>query len=389
LDAKALPRDSIERPRTGTSDGTGRLGDLRLLLRLLHRARAYRVQIVGVLLIGLLASPLALLEPIPLKIAVDNVLGGHPLPWPLTHVVPASSSGTGLLLLSAGLLIVIALATQLQQLLASLLRTWTGERLVLDFRAELFGHVQRLAFARFDARGTADSIYRIQYDAQVVQAVAVDTLVPLASSAVTVAGMIYVAAIIDVELALVALGVCPLLLLATGAMRQRLRRRNRELKVLESNALSVIQEVLGAIRVVSAFGQEDRERRRFHDRSMRGLESRVRLVLAEGALGAIVGLITAGGMAAAVFVGVLHVQGGLITLGELLIVLGYLAQLYVPLTTMSRKAGRLQTNLAGAERAFALLDQLPDVTESPQARPLARAVGRLELQGVEFGYEPD
>src|SRR5207244_4845862 len=84
-----------------------------------------------------------------------------------------------------------------------------------------------------------------------------------------------------------------------------------------------------------------------------------------------------------------HVRAGVITLGQLLLVLGYLGQLYEPLKTISRKATALQGYLASAERAFALLDEQPDVPERPHARPVTRATGAVEFRGVSFAYGPD
>jgi ATP-binding cassette subfamily B protein len=106
----------------------------------------------------------------------------------------------------------------------------------------------------------------------------------------------------------------------------------------------------------------------------------------EGALGLVVGLTTAAGSAAVLVIGVQHVQAGHLTLGELLLVMAYLSQLYAPLKTLGKKAAGLQSHLASAERAFALLDAAPDVAEGPHARPLARAAGAVAFRGVSFAY---
>jgi ATP-binding cassette subfamily B protein len=92
------------------------------------------------------------------------------------------------------------------------------------------------------------------------------------------------------------------------------------------------------------------------------------------------------GTAAALFLGVHHVQSGVLSLGELLMVMAYLGMLYEPLQTLSKKVIDVQSGLASAERAFALLDQVPEVAEVPHARPLARARGAIEMRGVSFGY---
>src|SRR5438046_5576157 len=101
------------------------------------------------------------------------------------------------------------------------------------------------------------------------------------------------------------------------------------------------------------------------------------------------GLKTAVGTGAVLLIGIGHVRSGMLTLGELLMVMGYLAQLYQPLRTIGQKAASLQLHLASAERAFALLDEPPDVEERPDARPLARAGGAVAFRNVSFAYGDD
>jgi ATP-binding cassette, subfamily B, bacterial len=139
--------------------------------------------------------------------------------------------------------------------------------------------------------------------------------------------------------------------------------------------------------VVKAFGQEDREQERFVGRSNDGVRARLRLTVAEGAYGLVIALIVGGGSAAVLFAGVRLVQAGTITLGELLIVMSYLTQLYGPVKTIAKRAGTLQGQLASAERVFDLLDQTPAIRESPAARPLERAAGAVTFGDVTFRYD--
>jgi ATP-binding cassette subfamily B protein len=89
------------------------------------------------------------------------------------------------------------------------------------------------------------------------------------------------------------------------------------------------------------------------------------------------------------YLGVSDIQAGRLTLGNLLLVMGYLAQLYAPLKTISRKMSGLQSHMAGAERAFALLDEAPDVVERPHAHPISRASGAMTFRHVSFAYNPE
>jgi ATP-binding cassette subfamily B protein len=364
--------------------------DFTLYKRLLDTAKPYWLHLTGIFAISLLAAPLALLTPLPLKIAVDNVLAGQPLPGTLTAMLPetATSSDLMVLALAAGLLVTIALLSQLQSLGITILSTYAGERLVLDLRSQLFRHVQRLSLTYHDSTGTSDSIYRIQYDSTAVRFIVIDSIIPFIAAGLTLASMLYVTFRLDWQLALLALAVSPILFLLTRAYRLRLRRQSRQIKQYESATLSVVQEALTALRVVKAFGQEDRERERYVRRSTEDMRARIRLSWGEGGLTLLIGMTTALGTAAVLFVGVRNVQAGTLTLGELLLVMGYLAQLYGPLKVISRKVASLQSHLASAERAFALLDETPDVADHPGARRLPRAQGAVAFRGVSFAYEP-
>jgi ATP-binding cassette, subfamily B, bacterial len=356
-----------------------------LYRRLLLQARPYWPAIAGILLLDLLATPLSLLKPVALKIAVDNVLGSKPLPWFLPSVL--THSPLIVLGAAAALQVLVTLFFQLQALATYWLRTQTGEKLTLDFRARLFHHLQRVSLSFHDSRGTADSIYRIQSDAPSIKWITIDGFIPFISEAVMLFAMIYVTARIDWQLALVALTVSPFLFLYARIYDQRIGGRYRGVKELESSALQVVQEVLSALRVVKAFGREDSEQKRFVHHSGEGVRARVRLAFAEGAFGVIVNLTIAAGTALVLFIGIQNVQSGRLTLGELLMVFAYLAQLYGPLETISQQAAGVQASLASAQRAFEVLDEVPEVTDRPHARSLKRASGAFEFRDVSYAYD--
>ena len=365
------------------------LSNLLLYRRLGQQARPYWCQFLGILLLSLLSPPLALLAPLPLKIAVDNVVHSHPLPRFLDAWLPEAlkQSPQSVLLFAVLLLVGVTVATELCDLSSQWLAAYTGEKLLRNFRAQLFRHVQRLSLSYHDTKGIADSVYRIQSDATSVQRILVESVVPSISSALTLAAMAYVTFRINWQLALVAMSVSPAIYLLSRAYRKRLRHQSREVKKLESSALSVIQEVLGATRVVKAFGQEDREDERFARKSNEGMGARLKLVLMERRFGLLVALLTALGTAAVLFVGIRNVLFSAMTLGDLLLVMGYVAKLNTPLKTIGKKMASMQSNLAGAERAFALLDEARDVVERPNARPLARALGAMAFRNVSFAYD--
>ncbi len=371
-------------PGTPTRSMPGR----RLWRCLLAEVRPFWRQVLVILVLDLLATPLLLLSPVPIKIAVDNVLGDKPLPTYLDRLLPDAVTGSDRLLFVAAVLqVVVVLLFQLQQLLSYGLRTRTGEALTQTVRDKLFAHAQRLSLVRHEATGSTDSVYRIQYDAMAVQRVTVEGVLTTLVASVTLVTTIAVIAVLDWQLALVGLLVSPLLVFLTRGYRVRVRPRYRDVKEIESDAMRVVQEALSGLRVVKAFGQEDGERARFDRRSGAGVHARVSLAWAEGWFGLLVNLVTALGTAAVLYLGVRHVQSGALTLGELLMVVAYLSQLYSPLRTISRKAASAQTSLASAERVYEFLDEPVDVHQRSGARRLTRATGLVELDRVSMSYD--
>ena len=360
-----------------------------ILRRMALEARPYWPHILGIFLLSLLSTPLTLLTPLPLKIVVDSVIGSRPLPGFLLPLVPRSAQHSpGLLLgMATIMLVAVTLLTHLQWLANWLLETYAGESMVLNFRARLFAHVQRLSLAYHDSKGAADSAYRIEYDAPSLQYITINGVVPLISAFSTLAGMIYVTTRLDWQLALVALGIVPVLFALTHVFGGWLRRRWMDVKELESSANSVVLEALSAMRVVKAFGREDHEHKRFIARSNRRLRELLQVYGMQGGYDLLVGVTLALGTAGALFVGVLHVRRGLLSVGDLLLVSAYIAQLFEPLKSVTNKLADLQGSLASAERAFALLDEAPDVAERPHARVLKRATGAVEFDHVSFAYD--
>jgi ATP-binding cassette subfamily B protein len=365
--------------------------DLILYRRLLAEARPYWPHITGLFALQLLSTPLALLTPLPLKITVDSVIGSQSLPDWLNTLVPATISGhtNNLLIFAAGLLLVVTLLTYLQNLATWLLQVYTGEKLLLGFRAKLFRHIQELPFSYHDSKGSTDSLYRIQYDTNSIQNAATKGVIPFLSGSVTLVAMMWITVHIDWYLALVAITIIPMLFLLTNASRRILRRHWSAYKSNESSAMSVIQETLSALRVVKAFGKEAHENERFLTQSGKVVRQQIRVAFTEGVFNLLIGCTMALGTALVLVIGVHHVKTGMISLGNLLLVMTYLAQLYAPLQTISKQIAQLQSSIAGAERVFDVLDQEPHVTEHLSPQKLSRAEGGVEFRAVSFGYVAD
>ena len=358
-----------------------------VLFRVLLESRSCWPHLLGIAGLSILSLPLTLLYPLPLKVVVDSVLGSEPLPNWLVRWVPFLRPRGASLEAAIEILLGIALLVSLQSLAAWWLQTYTGEKLVWDFRARLLDHVQRLPLMFHDRYGATDSVYRIQHDAPSIQYVTIQGIVPLMTAVFTLVAMIVVTARMDVVLALIALTITPALFLLSLGCSRIVRKRSETIKNLDSSALAVIQEVIGSIRVIKAFGQENREHDRFVRRSAKRMSQQVRLSIQQAVFNVLIGLTIAIGTAGALYFGVRHVRAGTLTIGSLLMIMAYIAQIYQPLQTLTGKVTDLQVWLASLDRTFALLDQQPEIAERVGAQRLVTAKGEFEFRNVSFAYD--
>jgi ATP-binding cassette, subfamily B, bacterial len=366
-----------------------------LCRRILGQVRSERPSLAVIFLLELFGTPLSLLAPVGVKIAIDNVIGDQPLSSFLKRVIPAGiqQSPKQLLIAAAALQVFVVLLIQLHTFCSYILKTKTGERLVLDFRAALFRHLQRLPLAYHDTCGTPDSTFRVQDEAPAIKSVTIDGALFLLSDIVKLVAMSFVTLFIDWRLALSALSVAPVLVIFSVIYQKRVGGRYKQVRKIESSALKIIQEVLSSIRVVKAFGQEDAEEDRFVSRSKEGQKARVKLAFADAAFGLAVNMATAAGMAIVLFVGTRNVQNGVLTLGSLLMVITYLVQLYTPLQNITYHVASLQSSTASVDRSFEVFMQRPEAGTDSRNRsvdcPSIRVAGAVEFNKVSFAYGPD
>jgi ATP-binding cassette, subfamily B, bacterial len=359
------------------------------LRRLLRLAQPYWPHLSAIFLLSLLGAPIALLLAFPLKIAVDNVIGDSPLPHLLAVLTPAAWHGSkpANLALAVGLLVALSIAMNLQAFASWLLQTYTGEKLVLDLRSRLFWHAQRMSMLSHDRRGANDVAYRIEHDAPAIQYVFLQGAAPLLSALLNFLSLFYVTLRLDWKMAVIAISVAPVLLLLARRSGRHTRTGWEGIKRLDSSAMLVLHEALSSIRVVKAFARERLEDRRFRFRSRERMREQVRVASRQAGYHVLIATSITAGTAAAMWVGVRHVQKGVLTLGDLLLVMAYLAQLYDPLRVISSKLPELQGWMVSVERAMSLFQDPPEAHDRRSAKsplPHLMTEGHVTFCDVSF-----
>jgi ATP-binding cassette subfamily B protein/subfamily B ATP-binding cassette protein MsbA len=355
--------------------------------RALQYLRPYKALAFVSVLLVIISVFIGLLGPWPLKYIIDNVLKNEPWPeW--ASFFPAWAGGNFSLMLGvlAATGLFLAVLHNLLSVLDNYVNTKIDQGMTLDVRSQLFQHVQSLSLATHDQRRSGMLIYAINSMADSVPRL-IMAIPPLAQSALTLLGMFCYTLHKDWQLALTAVAVAPFLYYSVGYYMRKIQPRLYEVRGLEAESLAIVHEAISMIRVTVAFGREFHEYQRFRVQGERAIDARVKLTVRQTLFTLCVNSITALGTAGIVWLGASAVLNGRMTIGDLTIVLAYIAAVYKPLETISTTIGSLQSVFVSIDLIFSLLDQVPEIKDGPDAVTMERASGHVTYKAVDFNYK--
>jgi len=343
----------------------------------------YRSLLLLALLQVVFIGAVELLKPWPLKIIIDNVLGGKPVAW--SWVVHWSRDQ--LLMAACLALVSIYIVLGLLNLINNHTTIRIGQSMVNDLRGKLYNHLQRLSLAFHNQRQVGDLLYRVTADTYSIQTLTMNGVFPILTSLVLLVGMTIVMLSIDWVLTALALGVCPLLYLTISTMSTHINRAAVAAHERESAIYSLVQRGISAIRVVQAFTKEEEEHRRFMAASKESLMANLRMYDLQGLYSAVVNVVIAVGTALVVWVGARHVMDGSLTVGDLVVFTAYLASLYGPINTISQTLGLIEGGKAGFGRVYEILGVERDLPEGKRVVAPGSVRGDIVYDNVSFGYD--
>lgn len=359
--------------------------------RLLRYARPYWRAWVVIAAITLLSTCLAVVQPWPMKLLVDNVLGGAPVTGGAANVMsnlPGAATRGGLLAWVVG----ASLAIFALNAAAEVVLTWSwiraGQQMVYDLAADLFANVQRRSLLFHSRNSVGESMSRITGDSWCVYR-AIDTLVftPLQAS-LTLGCLLVLMFRMDVRLTLVSVAVIPLMAGSSFLLGRPLRAVARLRRDVEGRIQSHVHQTLSGIPVVQVFNQEQRQRQQFEEHAAEAIRAHGHNVFISSIGGLVTGALPTLGTAAVLWFGARQVLAGGLTLGALLVFLAYLRGLQLNAAKLTGLYATLQETRASADRVFELLEVEPEVRESPHAKALPRGIrGAVRFEDVTFGYE--
>ncbi|MET9265476.1 ABC transporter ATP-binding protein [Amycolatopsis sp. NPDC004079] len=329
-----------------------------------HRGVVVLAMTAAILSVGVQAA-----SPLLVRSAVDDAVAGH-------------TSQLGALAVGLVALQVVAFGS-------AFLRRYVGGRLALDVQHDLrnrvFGAVSRLDGGKQDALRTGQVVSRAISDLQLVTGLLMQ--VPLSAGSVIFAVLALGAMLwMSPLLTLIALVVAPAVGIVVALSRRRLFPATWSAQQRAADVAQHVEETVTGVRVVKGFGQEAREVARLERTARKLFAERLRAAKLSALPTATTSALPAAGQVAVLAIGGMLALNGQISLGTFLAFATYLAALIGPARFLSGLVVQAQLTRAGAERVYELIDAQPEVTDSPDARPLPPGTLGVELNDVKFGY---
>jgi ATP-binding cassette subfamily B protein/subfamily B ATP-binding cassette protein MsbA len=360
-----------------------------MVAKFLPYLKAHRWQVAWALAQVFLITGFELLKPWPLQIVIDYVLGGKPASVGGMVGSFLSLPPTVLLLAACGGLIVVNLGASALTLLHNYTTIRVGQNMVNDLRSDLYAHLQRLSLAYHSRQRVGDLMYRITADSFAVQTMIMNGVLPILSAVILLAGMLIVLFPMDPVLTLLALTVVPILFVLISAFNRKIVEVATEVRDADARVYSLVQWGMSAIKVVQAFTKEEEEHRRFMGASRESLRATLRMYNWQTLYSGAVSVVIAGGTAIVIYAGARAAMSGTLTLGQLIIFVSYLAQLYTPINQITQSWGLIAGARVGATRVFEVLETEPDLKSGSRQFPPAGARGDVAWRDVRFHYRPD
>lgn len=367
---------------------SGLTGLCRWALGYAWRRRPLLLAVVGGMLLRI---GLDVLKPWPMVFLIDHVLQAKPMPAGLSRMVaalPGAADSANLIGWSVLATVLIFLLSWAVGLTIAYANISLGQRMTYDLAADLFAKLQQLSLHFHARQAVGDTVRRVTADCGCVAVIIKDALLPVLGSVISLLTMFTILWHVDLTLTLLALGVVPCMALIFHFYAGPMMALSYEQQETEGRIYSQIEQVFSAMPVVQAFGREPDHDARFRETTRDTIAATLLLTKVQLEFKVLIGLTTAVGTAAIVWVGSRHALSGQLSVGAILLFLSYLGSLYAPLESVMYSASTVQGAAGSALRVWELLQAEREVADRPGAIRLAGIEGHVQVQNVTFGYEP-
>src|SRR5438105_9333031 len=329
------------RAMESTPEGSPRPAGMgRLIEELL---RPYRGWLAIILLATAVETAMGLAAPWPLKIVLDNVIGGDQPPGWLRQIA-SWLPGDGVMQTAAFAAIstvIIAAVGALASYLDNYYTESVGQWVANDLRVRVYHHRDHLPLAYSDTHQTGTLLSTITDDIATIQGFACSATLGIVVDLLTIAGMLGLMFWLNWDFALIAVGVAPFLLLFVVRFRKAVKKATREVRRRESDIVGVVQQGLESIRVVNAFGRQELEEEHLQQASRAAVQAALKARRVKALLSPVVVVTVSLCTAVVLWRGASLVLASAMTAGSLTVFLSYLGKFFKPVPDLAKSGGTI------------------------------------------------
>jgi subfamily B ATP-binding cassette protein MsbA len=369
------------------SASTPSAGKMRLVRALL---RPYSGALAIVLLAMLVQTTMSLAAPWPLKIILDNVVGTHKAPQWLHDLrfIPLGGDKAELAAVAGMLVVAIAVLNALASYAENYYTESVSQWVAHDLRMKVYEHLQRLSLGFYDTHQVGAILSTMTADVKTIQGFASSGTLGILVDLMTIVGMLGIMFWLEWDFALIAIAATPFLLLFVARFNRAVKKATHEVRKHQAEIVSVVQEGLESIRVVKAYGRQDREEENLSAVSHATVDAALKARRIKSVLSPVVAIVAAVCTGIVLWRGTALVLADVMTIGALTVFLTYLSKFFKPVQDLAKMGSTIAQTAVAIERVQALLETDTVIPEKSDARDPGPVQGALEFEHVAFAYDP-
>jgi ATP-binding cassette subfamily B multidrug efflux pump len=344
------------------------------VLRIWGYLKQQKGPLVGTVLLVTASSGLGLLGPYLMGKAIDE------------HILKGDLPG---LLRTALLLIGVYVITSAIIWLQTYVMSAASQQTVRDIRNDLFAKLQTLSLRFFDQRTHGELMSRLANDVENISSVLTESVTMLLSSFLSVIGVAVMMFLINWRLALVSLVTIPLMMFLSQSIGKHTRKGFRAQQETLGRLNGIIEETVTGQRVVKAYVRERAVIEEFGEANLDLRRASTKAQILASAFGPLGNFVNNVGFAIVAGTGGWMAVQGLATVGTIASFVNYARRFSRPLNQIATLYNTIQSAIAGAERVFEIIDEVPELQDAPDAVALDEVAGDVVFDRVDFSYVPD
>ena len=343
------------------------------LMRLGRYLLAWKYQLALVAIFVVLGTILSIIGPYLLGVAIDRYIIKGDLP---------GLASIALLMLG------VFVSGWFAQSAQGILMASISQKALRALRKNLFEHLQTLSLSFFDRRTHGELMSRLTNDMDAINIALTMNVTQLASSLLSLVGILVAMFVLNVWLAFGSLLVLPFMVLTTVFVGRKSLAGFRGLQAKMGQLNGRIEEVLSGERVVQAFGKQGTVLDQFDRDNVAVRDVAIKAMSYGFVMPPLVNVMSNIGIAVVAGLGGWMTVTGLVTVGLVASFIAYARNFVQPLRQLADLYNSIQTALAGAERVFEIIDEIPEITDKPNATTLKETKGDVVFDHVNFSYVP-